>query len=173
MKKIVSIAVAMAMTVGTAMTLVSSTSDDRVEATSTGFNPNYTEALQKSLYFYEAQQAGPLPDWNRVAWRADATMSDYVLGGWYDAGDHVKFNLPMSYTAAMLAWGLYEYGDGIESSGQRGIMEQNLEFTLDYLVDCDLGDEVVYQVGDGTDDHGWWGSVELLEYMMEIGRAHV
>ncbi len=167
MKKIVSIAVALAMTVGTAMTLVSSTSDDRVEATSTGFNPNYTEALQKSLYFYEAQQAGPLPDWNRVAWRGDATMSDYVLGGWYDAGDHVKFNLPMSYTAAMLAWGLYEYGDGIQSSGQREIMEQNLEFTLDYLVDCDLGDEVVYQVGDGTDDHGWWGSVELLEYMME------
>ena len=27
---------------------------------------NYADALDKSLYFYEAQQAGPLPEWNRV-----------------------------------------------------------------------------------------------------------
>lgn len=168
MKKLVSIAVAFAMTVGTAMTLVSSTnSDSKVEAASTGYKHNYVEALQKSLYFYEAQQAGPLPEWNRVAWRADATMNDYVLGGWYDAGDHVKFNLPMAYTASMLAWGLYEYGDGIEASGQREILERNLEFALDYFVDCDMGDKVVYQVGDGTADHGWWGSAEMVEYVME------
>lgn len=37
---------------------------------------NYAEALQKSLYFYECQQAGPLPSWNRVEWRADSTLSD-------------------------------------------------------------------------------------------------
>ncbi len=58
-------------------------------------NPNYAEALQKSLYFYECQQAGPLPEWNRVEWRSDSTMDDFIKGGWYDAGDHVKFNLPM------------------------------------------------------------------------------
>jgi len=65
---------------------------------------NYAEALQKAIYFYECQQAGPLPEWNRVEWRGDATMNDEVLGGWYDAGDHVKFNLPMAYSAAMLGW---------------------------------------------------------------------
>ena len=69
---------------------------------------NYAEALQKSLYFYEVQQAGPLPEWNRVSWRGDSTMSDDVQGGRYDAGDHVKFNLPMAYSAAMLAWGIYQ-----------------------------------------------------------------
>lgn len=79
---------------------------------------NYAEALQKSLYFYECQQAGPLPSWNRVEWRADSTLSDEVTGGWYDAGDHVKFNLPMAYSASMLAWGLYQYPDGVERSGQ-------------------------------------------------------
>lgn len=72
---------------------------------------NYAEALQKSLYFYECQQTGPLHDWNRVEWRSDSTMTDEVLGGWYDAGDHVKFNLPMSYSASMLAWGIYQYPD--------------------------------------------------------------
>ena len=65
---------------------------------------NYADALDKSLFFYEAQQAGPLPEWNRVEWKADSAMHDPVLGGWYDAGDHVKFNLPMSYSASMLAW---------------------------------------------------------------------
>ncbi len=129
---------------------------------------NYAEALQKSLFFYEVQQAGPLPEWNRVTWRADSTMSDDVLGGWYDAGDHVKFNLPMSYSAAMLAWGLYQYGEGVEKIGQFEIYQNNLEFVLDYLVACDRGDEVVYQIGDGIPDHKWWGAAELVE--LEMGK---
>ena len=79
---------------------------DMSTATAADSKFNYADALDKSLYFYEVQQAGPLPDWNRVEWRTDSTMQDPVLGGWYDAGDHVKFNLPMAYSASMLAWGL-------------------------------------------------------------------
>lgn len=132
---------------------------------------NYVEALDKSLYFYEAQQAGPLPDWNRVEWKTDSTMTDEVLGGWYDAGDHVKFNLPMAYSANMLAWGLYQYPDGLEDTGLMQTYVNNLEFVLDYLADCDKGTEVVYQVGNGTVDHTWWGPVSLLEYAMEESGA--
>lgn len=127
---------------------------------------NYADALQKAIYFYEAQQAGPLPDWNRVEWRGDSTMNDDVTGGWYDAGDHVKFNLPLSYTASMLGWALYEYGDGIEASGQRVHLENNLKFALDYLVACDKGSSIVYQVGAGGPDHTWWGPVEVIENEM-------
>ena len=128
---------------------------------------NYADALDKSLFFYEAQQAGPLPEWNRVEWKADSAMHDPVLGGWYDAGDHVKFNLPMSYSASMLAWGLYQYPDGLEKTGLKKTYENNLMFALDYLAECDKGTEVIYQVGIGKDDHTWWGPVELLEYGME------
>ena len=128
---------------------------------------NYADALDKSLFFYEAQQAGPLPDWNRVEWKTDSTMSDAVLGGWYDAGDHVKFNLPMAYSASMLAWGMYQYPDGLEKTGLMETYANNVEFVMDYLAACDLGDEVVYQVGIGKDDHTWWGPVGLLEYGME------
>ena len=131
------------------------------------FTANYGEALQKSLYFYEAQQAGPLPDWNRVEWRGDSTMEDYIKGGWYDAGDHVKFNLPMAYSASMLAWGMYAYGDGIAAVGEEENYLHELTWVLDYLAACDQGDTVVYQVGNGTKDHSWWGPVELLEYGME------
>ncbi len=84
--------------------------------TASAASQNYAEALQKSLFFYECQQAGPLPEWNRVEWRADSTMIDEIKGGWYDAGDHVKFNMPMAYSASMLAWGLYQYPDGVEQS---------------------------------------------------------
>ena len=76
---------------------------------------NYGEALQKSLFFYEAQVAGRKPAWNRVSWRGDSALSDGsdvgldLTGGWFDAGDHVKFGFPMAFTTTMLAWGAVEY----------------------------------------------------------------
>ena len=126
---------------------------------------DYAKALQMSLYFYECQQAGKLPEWNRVEWRGDSPVDD-VDGGWYDAGDHVKFNLPMSYSACMLAWGLYEYGDALEACGEMTNYVNNLKWALDYFVRCDLGTKVIYQVGNGQDDHTWWGPCELLTYGM-------
>ena len=53
---------------------------------------NYAEALQKSIYFYEAQISGKKPSWSRVPWRADAALKDGsdvkldLTGGWFDAG---------------------------------------------------------------------------------------
>ena len=52
---------------------------------------NYGEALQKSLFFYQVQQSGPIADWNQVQWRDDCMENDFVTGGWFDAGDHIKF----------------------------------------------------------------------------------
>ena len=124
-----------------------------VSVSAADFSANYAEALQKSMYFYECQQAGPLPEWNEVEWRADSTMSDEITGGWYDAGDHVKFNLPMAYSASMLAWGLYQYPDGLEQTGELETYVNNLSFVLDYLAACDEGDTAVYQVGNGQMDH--------------------
>ena len=36
-----------------------------------------------------------------------------LTGGWFDAGDHVKFGFPMAFTTTMLAWGAVEYRDGL------------------------------------------------------------
>ena len=129
---------------------------------------NYGEALQKSMFFYEVQQSGVKPDWNEVSWRADCMTNDYVPGGWFDAGDHLKFTLTNAYSATLLGWGLLEYGDGVEKAGQRTMYENNLQFALDYLVGCDRGSDIVYMIGDGSFDHVWWGSAEVYMAKYEL-----
>ncbi|GFR70502.1 endoglucanase [Elysia marginata] len=67
---------------------------------------DYASALAKSILFYDAQRSGKLPPNNPVPWRGDSAVDDCVPGGWYDAGDHVKFGLPMASSTTLLAWSL-------------------------------------------------------------------
>ncbi|MBB2909258.1 endoglucanase [Streptosporangium becharense] len=137
-------------------------------AAAPGFD--YGEALQKSIWFYEAQQSGKLPSWNRVGWRGDSALDDGedagldLTGGWYDAGDHVKFGLPMAATTTMLAWGAVEYRDAYASSGQLTHLLNNLRFVNDYFVKAHPAPNVLYgQVGHGGRDHAWWGPAEAMQ----------
>ncbi|WP_340025283.1 glycoside hydrolase family 9 protein [Paenibacillus sp. FSL K6-1096] len=137
------------------------------EAASAGFN--YAEALQKSIYFYETQRSGELPENNRVEWRGDSGLQDGadvghdLTGGWYDAGDHVKFGFPMAYTATMLAWSVYEYKDGYVQSGQLDEILDNIRWATDYFVKAHTApNELWGQVGNGTADHNWWGPAEVM-----------
>ncbi|WP_319418747.1 glycoside hydrolase family 9 protein [Pleurocapsa sp. FMAR1] len=139
---------------------------------------NYGEALQKAILFYEAQQTGRLPEWNRVPWRGDATLEDGadvgvdLSGGWVDAGDNVKFNFPLAFSVTTLAWGGIEYYDAYKKSGQLVHLSQNLKWVTDYFLNAFAndtpGEYVLYgQVGNGELDHQWWGSVEVVNYQME------
>lgn len=129
---------------------------------------NYAEALQKSMFFYEVQQAGKLPEWNMVSWRADSMLTDVVQGGWFDAGDHFKFALTNAYTANMLAWGLIEYKDAVKKAGLYDLYTKNLQWGLDYVMACDEGDKVIGTIGHPKMDHVWWGSAELYERKMKL-----
>jgi len=129
---------------------------------------NYGEALQKSIFFYEAQQSGKLPSWNRVSWRGDSALDDGsdvgldLTGGWYDAGDHVKFNFPMAYTVTTLAWGGIEFKDHYIKSGQYNILQRNLRFVTDYFLKCHTGPQELWgQVAAGGLDHAFWGPAEV------------
>ena len=132
-------------------------------------NFNYGEALQKSVLFYELQRSGALPEETRCNWRGDSGLTDGsdngidLTGGWYDAGDHVKFNLPMAYSAAMLGWSVYEDREAYEQSGQLDYILGDIKWVSDYLIKCHPEDEVFYyQVGDGGTDHSWWGPCEVM-----------
>jgi endoglucanase len=126
---------------------------------------NYAEALQKSIWFYEVQQAGPLPSSNRVSWRANSMLDDGadvgkdLTGGWFDAGDHVKFGFPMASAATMLAWGAVEYRDAYANSGQLTPLLNNLHFVNDYFIKAHTAPNELYvQIGDGDKDHSSAGS---------------
>lgn len=131
---------------------------------------NYGEALQKAIMFYDFQRSGKLPEDKRDNWRADSGMDDGkdagldLTGGFYDAGDHVKFNLPMSYTSTMLAWSLYEDKDSYEKSGQLKYIKDSIKWANDYFIKCHPEKDVYYyQVGDGGKDHNWWGPPEVMQ----------
>src|SRR5918992_1232983 len=130
---------------------------------------NYGEALQKSIWFYEAQAAGRKPAWNRVSWRGDSALGDGgdvgrdLTGGWFDAGDHVKFGLPMAFSATMLAWGAVDYRAAYSSSGQLTPLMNNLRWVNDYFIKAHPSANVLYgQVGNGGQDHAWWGPAEVM-----------
>ena len=134
---------------------------------------NYGEALQKSILFYELQRSGKLPDTTRCNWRGDSGLNDGsdagldLTGGWYDAGDNVKFNLPMAYTASMLGWSILQDSSAYRESGQLAYAMANIKWANDYFIKCHPEDEVYYyQVGDGNQDHSYWGAAETVEYRM-------
>ncbi len=131
---------------------------------------NYGEALQKSLYFYECQRSGALPANNRVEWRGNSGMTDGadvgkdLTGGWYDAGDHVKFGLPMAFSATMLAWGVVDYRDAYVKAGQLDEALDNIKWATDYFIKAHTAENELYiQVGDGNADHAWWGAPEVMQ----------
>ena len=131
---------------------------------------NYGEALQKSILFYEMQRSGDLPENSRCNWRGDSALNDGLdvgldlTGGFYDAGDHVKFNLPMAYTSSMLAWSVYEDYDSYKESNQLDYILDNIKWVNDYLIKCHPEENVFYyQVGDGNKDHAWWGPCEVMQ----------
>ena len=132
---------------------------------------NYAEALQKSMFFYEVQQSGVLPEWNDVMWRGDSMVdesgkeTDKVPGGWFDAGDHFKFTHTNAYTASIMAWGYLEYKDAVDKADLGKEYLQNLQWGIDYVNNCYLGDgKMIGTIGDftgGSTDHNIWCSAEV------------
>ncbi len=148
---------------------------------------NYGEALQKSFLFYEAQRSGDLPSDNRISWRGDSALTDGDLnrdgdfndvvngvseidlsGGYYDAGDHMKFGLPMASSMTILSWGAIEYQDAYQQSGQFDQVLDAIKWGTDYILKAHVSQNGVTQafygqVGDADDlDHPYWGPPETM-----------
>lgn len=134
----------------------------------------YSDALEKSILFFEGQRSGKLPSNQRLKWRANSGLSDgssyhvstswthvlsfgikirwmklnhFVLirwlllpcgfqvdlvGGYYDAGDNVKFGLPMAFTTTLLAWSVIEFGDSMH--GEIENARAAIRWSTDYLL---------------------------------------
>ena len=116
---------------------------------------NYAKLLQYSMYFYDGNMCGDDVDSaSAFDWRGDCHTGDEVVGGFHDAGDHVKFGLPAGYSAATLGWGYYEFKDAYDSLGQTAHLKEITNRFCKYFKDCTVlsGDTVskfCYQIGEG------------------------
>ena len=109
---------------------------------------NYAEVLEKSMLFYEAQRAGPLPDDQRVTWRGDSNLDDDPQGGYYDAGDFLKFGFPMAGMTTQLAWGAISFEYGYTNAGQLEYIKKTIQWATDYFIDANrLPSEFIGQIG--------------------------
>lgn len=160
---------------------------------------NYAEALQKSLYFYDAEKSGIGITGGRLEWRGDSEVEDAkiplnvtstnlsasfitqyshildpdgngtvdVSGGFHDAGDHVKFGLPQSYSSSTLEWAYYEFRSAFHAIGAQDHIEDILRWFSDYYLRSTFKTPdgkilaFCYQVGEGSIDHNYWGPPEL------------
>ncbi len=106
-------------------------------------------------------------DENRQWLDPDGNGTLDLTGGWHDAGDHVKFGLPGSYSASTVGWGYYEFRDDYIEMGLQTHIEDELRWINDYFMKAtflDDKDNVVgycYQVGEGNNDHNYWCAPEL------------
>nr|CAD7574446.1 unnamed protein product [Timema californicum] len=128
---------------------------------------DYTTVLQDSLLFYEAQRSGKLPSDQRVTWRKDSALNDKgndgedLTGGYYDAGDYVKFGFPMAFTTTVLSWGLLDHENGYQKANSVDDCRKAIKWATDWFLKAHVSANEYYgQVGSGTVDHASWGRPE-------------
>ncbi|KAJ0098887.1 hypothetical protein Patl1_19914 [Pistacia atlantica] len=129
---------------------------------------NYGDALSKCILFFEGQRSGKLPPTQRMTWRAHSALRDGsdvgvdLVGGYYDAGDNIKFSFPMAFTTTMLAWSILEFGYLMGSDKQYAL--EALKWGTDYFLKAtSVPGKVVAQVGDPSGDHNCWERPEDMD----------
>ncbi len=150
--------------------------DEYGNITEVGVSDDYARLLQYSLYFYDGNMCGDQVDENTAyTWRGDChtTRDGDYTGGFHDAGDHVMFGLPAGYTASMLGWSMYEFPESFEELNQTAHMKAIEDYYCDFFMKCAKYDAdgnitaILYQKGNGTPDHAYWGMPEKQDEVMK------
>ncbi|TYG36062.1 hypothetical protein ES288_D13G034300v1 [Gossypium darwinii] len=131
---------------------------------------DYSDALSKSILFFEGQRSGVLPRDQRMKWREHSGLSDGrsmynmdLTGCYYDAGDNVKFGFPMAFTTTMLAWSVIEFGELMPPSELRNALVA-IRWGTDYLLKTvSQPNQIFVQVGDPYKDHNCWERPEDMD----------
>ncbi|KAM7265781.1 hypothetical protein ACFE04_003464 [Oxalis oulophora] len=152
---------------------------------------NYSLALNKTLMFFDAQQSGKLPEHNDVSWRGNSCLKDGdsatdfkdLVGGYYDAGDAIKFNFPQSFAMTMLSWSVIEYSAKYEVAGELDHVKSIIKWGTDYFLKtfnstADSINKLVSQVGVGDtsggktnpNDHYCWMRPEDIDYQRPVSQ---
>lgn len=86
-----------------------------------------------------------------------------LVGGYYDAGDNVKFHFPMAFTVTMLAWSVIDFGQYMGYWDKKHALEA-VRWGSDYLLKAtSVRHVVVGQVADSNGDHNCWERPEDMD----------
>ncbi|KAI1316438.1 hypothetical protein EDD11_010001 [Mortierella claussenii] len=137
----------------------------RDNRTSPGFpDSEYVKLLDYTLLFYEAQRSGKLPTDQRVTWRKDAVLDDGkdagvdLSGGYFDAGDYLKFIFPLTFAMSETCWGALEFWDGYVLANQTHYLDQMVRWGMDWLIKAHPNNNTLFvQVGIDSVDNNYWG----------------
>lgn len=82
---------------------------------------------------------------------SDAAFRRSLVGGFYDAGDAIKFNFPASFSMTLLSWSVIEYSAKYQAAGELGHVREIIKWGCDYLLktfnsSADTIDKLVAQV---------------------------
>ncbi|KAL5551848.1 hypothetical protein UlMin_002024 [Ulmus minor] len=140
------------------------------DLSSSAANYDYKDALTKAILFFEGQRSGKLPANQRANWRGDSALSDgmpegvNLTGGYYDAGDNVKFGWPMAFSVSLLSWAAIEYPKEISSVNQTGHLRRAIRWGSNFILRAHTSHTTLYtQVGDGNADHQCWERPEDMD----------
>ena len=85
-----------------------------------------------------------------------------LVGGYYDAGDNVKFNFPMAFTTTLLSWSVLEFGQFMGSDLQPAL--DAIRWGTDYFLKATSIPGTVFAiVGDPNADHSCWQRPEDMD----------
>lgn len=89
--------------------------------------------------------AGRLPKHNNVSWRGNSCLQDGkgegtssaikdLIGGYYDAGDAIKFHFPKAFSITMLSWSVIEYSAKYQAAGELDHVKEIIKWGTDYFL---------------------------------------
>ncbi|KAG0201075.1 hypothetical protein BGX33_010537, partial [Mortierella sp. NVP41] len=124
----------------------------------------YVRLLDAALLFYEAQRSGRLPSDQRVKWRNDSALLDGkdagqdLTGGYYDAGDYLKFTFPLTFTLTEICYGAIDFFEGYVLADKVHYLDQMVRWGTDWLIKAHPNNNTLYvQVGISEVDNNYWG----------------
>ncbi|KAL2518804.1 Endoglucanase 8 [Abeliophyllum distichum] len=120
------------------------------------------------LFLLLANAPASSPPDQRIRWRKDSALHDGatagvdLTGGYYDAGDNIKFGFPMAFTITMLSWSIIDFGRNM--GGELGNAVRAVKWGTNYLLKATAKDGIMYvQVGDPLSDHNCWERPEDMD----------
>ncbi|KAK4352560.1 hypothetical protein RND71_028078 [Anisodus tanguticus] len=107
-----------------------------------GSSHNITLALNKALLLFDAQKSGPFVENSLIRFRGNSGMNDGsssekhldLVGGFYDAGNNIKFRFTTAYTVTLLSWTVIKYHEKYENIGELEHVKDIIKWGSLYLL---------------------------------------